>query len=219
MFRAISIAVFVVTLAGIALHYLATCCREKEQRWRPVNILKKPVYLLTLLFLPQHLSLLGKLNKLVYLVAMLCFVVLAFTGFYPALVLGQRLSGYFLMVHVSAGGAFAVCMAILALCWAQQNRFAESDWPWLVRLCYRRPRPSVVWPTWPVLPQKVCFWLGIVLTMPLALSIALSMFPLLGTQGQFLLADAHRYTALAFAVVAIVHTYLMVRTGYGNKIN
>jgi hypothetical protein len=38
------------------------------------------------------------------------------------------------------------------------------------------------------------------------------MFPLFGTDGQEFLLNLHRYSALLLALVAIVHTYLIIRT-------
>jgi cytochrome b561 len=79
----------------------------------------------------------------------------------------------------------------LALMWAENRRFNKNDWPYL---------------------QKICFWLIIILAIPLILSIVLSMFPLFGTKGQEFLLDTHRYCALLLALVAIVYTYLIIRT-------
>jgi hypothetical protein len=50
------------------------------------------------------------------------------------------------------------------------------------------------------------------LALPVILSVVLSMFPLFGTDGQEFLLNLHRYSALLLALVAIVHTYLIIRT-------
>jgi hypothetical protein len=47
--------------------------------------------------------------------------------------------------------------------------------------------------------------------LPLILSIVLSMLPLFGTHGQEIAMAAHRWTAVAFAVAVLIHTYLAVR--------
>ncbi|HUW19675.1 MAG TPA: hypothetical protein VMW16_10270 [Sedimentisphaerales bacterium] len=212
MFRTVSIIVFLATIAAIALHDVASRLRLPAGRRRPVNILKGLVYLLTLLFLEQRLTLLGRLKKLVYLLALLCFVVLAITGFYPVLILGKHISGYLLMIHVTAGGVFAACLVILALTWAHSHRFNETDWPWLASLVRRELQKHRLIPESSELLRKVCFWLLVIAALPLMLSVVLSMFPLFDTAWQHLLADTHRYSTLAFAVVAIIHTYLMIGT-------
>ena len=235
MFQAISIIGFAVTVVGIALHSIAFPCgaeRWWERQWDAIEILKKLVYLLTLLFLEQKLSLVGALKKLVYLLAMLCFVVLVVTGFYRPLVLGEHISGYLMMVHATFAPVFAVCLAVLAVMWARHCRLDQSDCPPLQYILQRVTRPA------PLrcgarlktageparrtagellckssrLGQKVTFWLIIFLALPLILSIILSMFPLFGTHWQELLLSMHRYTALVFVLVVIVHIYLVIRT-------
>jgi cytochrome b subunit of formate dehydrogenase len=168
-----------------------------------------------MLFVEQRLSPMGVLRKLVYLLALLCFVVLAVTAFGPRLFLGKAISGYWLMVHATFAPVFAVCLAVLAVMWASHCRFAGSDWPWLQRLIRR-----VTLPKTPEeksvcqcskLGQKITFWLIIVSALPLILSIVSSMFTLFGTHWQELLLDTHRYSALALALAVIVHTYLTIR--------
>jgi cytochrome b subunit of formate dehydrogenase len=210
MFRTVSIIVLLITIGAVALHYLISRLRS-EAKGGPACVARGLVYLLTLLFLPQQLTLLGKLKKLLYLLVMLCVIVLAVTGFYPVLILGEHISGYLLMIHVTAGGVFVVCLAVLALTWAHTHRFNASDWPSLVSLFRREARDHRLLPENSDLLRKICFWLLVILALPLMLSVVLSMFPLFGTAGQNLLANTHRYSTLAFAVVAIIHTYLIIQ--------
>ncbi len=218
MFRIVSIIAFIVCFAGIAACCIASPC--KGCGWRPGQILRRLIRLFTLLFVEQRLSPVGVLRKLVYLLALLCFCVLAVNGFYAAVVLGRSISGYWIMLQTTAGGVFAVCVAVLAVMWARRHRFNESDWPWLQRILERitlvkrageeplnRSQADGV----PGLGQKITFWLIVVLALPLILSMVSSMFTLFGTYWQELLLDTHRYSALALALAAIVHTYLMIR--------
>lgn len=234
MYQTISITTVAVTFVGIVLHCIAFPSGN-ERKFRPVknivdfltlvfieqklsfkDILRKLVYLLMLLFIKQKLNLVGVLRKLVYLLALLCFVVLAVTGFYPTIILGEHISGYLVMVHATFAPVFAICLAVLAVMWARNCRFTHSDWPWFQRIVQR---VTLVKSTGEEthckssgLGQKVAFWLIIFLALPLILSIVLSMFPLFGTHGQELLLNVHRYTALVFALVGIVHIYLVIRT-------
>jgi cytochrome b subunit of formate dehydrogenase len=159
-------------------------------------------------------SLVDYLRILVYLVALFSFVVLALTGFYPVLVLGEHITGYLVMIHATFAPVFAGCLAVLAIMWARQCRFTPGDLPWFERLVQRvtlvegdevrQNRNSC-------LGQKITFWLIIFLALPLGLSILLSMYPLLGTYWQELLLMIHRYTAYIFSVVVIIHTVLLLR--------
>jgi cytochrome b subunit of formate dehydrogenase len=209
MFQTISIVAFLVTVVVLALNCVISPCREC---WR--HPLRKLIQLFTLLLIEQKLSPVGILRKLVYLLALLCFVVLAITGFYPTVVLGKHISGYLIMVHATFAPIFAICLAVLAVMWARNSCFTGSDWPWFQRFVQRvtlvkgtgeqeRPQSS--------LGLKISFWLIVFLALPLALSIVLSMFPFFGTHWQELLLGIHRYTALLFSLAAIVHIYLIIR--------
>ena len=234
MYQTISITTVAVTFVGIALHCIAFPF-GKERKFRPVKnlvdfltlvfieqklsfegVLRKLVYLFMLLFIKQKLSLVGVLRKLVYLLALLCFVVLAVTGFYPTIVLGEHISGYLVMVHATFSPIFAICLAVLAVMWARICRFNQSDWPWFGRIVQRvtlvKSAAEETHFESSSIGQKISFWLIIILALPLILSIILSMYPLFGTYWQELLLGIHRYTALVFALVWIVHTYLLIRT-------
>jgi cytochrome b subunit of formate dehydrogenase len=160
-------------------------------------------------------SLVVILRMLVYLLALVCFVVLALTGFYPVLVLGEHISGYLVMLHATFSPVFAICVAVLAVLWASNCRFTTGDWPWFERIVQRvtsvKDSDKATQGKNPGLGQKITFWLIIFLALPLALSIVLSMFPLFGTHWQELLLGLHRNTAYVFTVVVILHTLLLVR--------
>jgi cytochrome b subunit of formate dehydrogenase len=209
MYRAISIIAFVITLGGVGLNCILRPCREC---WR--HPVKKLVQLFTLLFIEQKLSPAEVFRKLVYLLALLCFVVLAITGFYPTIVTGEHISGYLLMIHATFAPIFAITLAILAVMWSGHCRFTGGDWPWFGRLVQRvtlaKSAEQQV-KNESCLGQRITFWLIIFLALPLILSIILSMFPYFGTYWQELLLDIHRYTALVFALTVTIHTYLLVR--------
>ena len=200
MYQKISIIAFLITLACIVLHRIVVPSNKRL----PGNSTS------------NRLSIIGMLRILVYLAVLFCFLVLAITGFYPTLILGKHITGYLVMVHATFAPVFAVCLAVLAVLWAKRWRFTSGDWPLFERI--------VRWATLannPVantygksscLGRKLSFWLIIFLALPLILSIVLSMFPLFGTHWQELLLSMHRYTALVFAMVAILHTYFIIRT-------
>ena len=219
MFRVVSITAFLVVFGGICVHCIALAM-AKGYRWRPIDILKTLVHLFTLFFLEQKLNLVGVLRRLIYLLALLCFVVLLITGFYPVLVYGEHLSGFLLMLHATFAPVFAACLAVLVVFWADNCRFDKNYWPWLQRVLGREvvnkagvkkyePRSSEGLGE---LLRKICFWLIILLALPVILSVVLSMFPFFGTDGQGFLLNLHRYSALLLALAAIVHTYLVIRT-------
>ena len=200
MFQKISIIASVVTLVFIILHRIVVPSNKRI----PGNSTS------------DKLSIIGKLRILVYLAVLLCFIVLAITGFYPTIILGQHITGYLVMVHATFAPVFAVCLAVLAVMWARRWRFTGGDWPWfesIVRWATLTNNPGNDTPRKNSdLGRKVSFWLIIFLALPLILSIVLSMFPLFGTHWQEILLSMHRYTALFFSMVAIMHTYFIIRT-------
>ena len=215
MFRTIASTGFIVVFAGIACHLLVSLPKRdglfgKDRRCKILDILRIPVYLLTLFLPEQKLNLIDILRKLLYLLAMLCLVILTINGFYSSLVSAEPISGFRLILQTTAGGAFTVCLAILAVMWAHNCRLDKNYWPWLTNLL-RHQSANTAAPEKYELGQKICFWLIVMLALPLILSIVLSMFPLFGTEGQKCLLHLHRYSALLIALAAIVHTYLLIR--------
>jgi hypothetical protein len=209
MFQTVAIVAFLVTFIGIALHWILT----------PAGGPRCPVaggiHVFSLLLIEQRSSFLGALKKLCYLVAMVCFVVLAVTGFYPTLVKGTNISGFLMYIHATFAPIFALCLAILAITWAGSHRFVASDCPWLLRLLrrvtrLRLPADDRGW-CCSLVVYKLTFWAILFLALPLVLSIVVSMFHLLGTDWQHITMTMHRWTSLVFAIVVIIHTYLAVR--------
>jgi len=214
MFETIAILVFLATIGGILVHW---CAFPANAECRS-GVIRGTVHVLCLFLIEQRASLLGALKKLCYLVSVVCFLVLGVTGFYPVLVHGEHLSGYLMMIHATFAPIFAICLAILALTWAGQYRFRQSDCPWLQGLLRRVTRLRIPAEAaegscpCSMTAQKMAFWVIVFLALPLILSVVLSMLPLYGTHWQEFALAVHRWTALVFAVVVLVHTYLAVRT-------
>lgn len=210
MFQTIADIALVMTFLGVAAHWVLV------PTGGPRNVVQGGVHVFSLLLIEQRSSILGVLKKLAYLVSLICFLVLAFTGFWPLLVRGEHISGYLMMIHATFAPVFALCLAILAITWAGANRFTAEDCPWVQRLLRRTTRLHVATEDKPgrcaVLWYKATFWLLMFLALPLILSIVISMFHILGTSWQHFTMAIHRWTGLVFAVVAILHTYLAIRT-------
>jgi hypothetical protein len=214
MFRTVSITCFTITFICIVIHWIVFRPRANElfgadRRLRILDPLRVLVFLFTLLFIPQKLNLAGVLRKLVYLLALLCFVILFVTGFFSKLIFGETISGYWLMLHATFAPVFAICVAILAVMWAHNCRLNKRYWPGPQKIMQQEITDSTTIQKHE-LSQKICFWLIVALAVPLILSIILSMFEIFGTHWQELLADTHRYLAVVFVLVVVVHTYLMV---------
>ena len=198
-----------ITILGIGLTYIV---RPDKESWK--HPMRAIVRVFTLALIEQKLSFAVVIRKLVYMLALLSFIILAITGFYPTLVKGEHISGYLLMIHATFAPILAICLAVLAVMWAGNSRFKSADWPWFSRLVERATLTrtndnSAAQKS--MLFQKTGFWLIIFLALPLILSMALSMLPYFGTHWQELLLFIHRWTALIFAVAVLIHTHIIIR--------
>lgn len=216
VFRTVAAAWFAAVVAAILLHFIVSKPKfddvfGKDRGLRILDPLRLVVFLKTLLFIEQKWSLVGVLRKLVFLLAILCFVVLVITGFTPMIFLGESITGWWLMIHATAAPIFAACMAILAVLWADRNRLDKNYWPWLNRALLRQPKSTTL-PEKYELELKISFWAILVLSLPVILSAVVSMFPIFDTHGQEVLLQIHRYSTLLLSLFAIIYLYLAVLT-------
>lgn len=131
----------------------------------------------------------NKRLKLIYIFLLVCFVVLAVTGFYP-LINHKPLSGYLLILHTIVSGVMALALALLALLFGSTNNTRQAlmcGTHWLV-----------------VKIVRFFFWLIMIVAIPLILSILLSMFPLFAPEEQRLLLWLHQWSAIVFAGCVVI---------------
>jgi len=216
MFETISIVGFVIVIAATVLDCAVRRPKldqlfGEERGAKVLDPLRWLVLLLTMLLPEAKMGWVGVLRKLVYAAGLICFLVLVVTGFWPRLVLAEKISGYWLMIHVTAGGVFAVCLVLAVLTWAHRSSFNRSDCPVVARLLGLTRNGSGRIDSECRAGEKLAFWLIVVFSPVVILSVVLSMFPLFGTEMQKLLAEIHRYCALALALACIIHAHLMVR--------
>ena len=128
---------------------------------------------------------------------------------YPALISGERLTGYRLMIHTGSAPIFAAGALLVTFFWAHRNRFGRGDWHRVRRPLgaadRRAASPHVV------VLRKLFFWIAVVAAIPAVVSATLAMFPVLASVQQLVLFQIHRYavatltvSALHFAACAIV---------------
>lgn len=153
-------------------------------------------------------ALLVTLMRFLYLATLACVLVLALTGFLPVIFFGAAVSNFALMVHLVLAPLFAIGLTALALFWAQRHRFNADDWKHLQEGFKKENHsPSLAQPNvW----QKICFWLGLLLALPVIASTVFMMYPLLGTSGQEWLLHVHGYAGLLLLAVAVLHTYFVL---------
>ncbi len=148
-------------------------------------------------------------KKLVYVLAVISFIILILTGFAPVLFTGNSVSGILLMLHVLAAVVFAVCMAIVSVMWSHHHRFESSELRSLLNLISGKKTDKNWKKQINVIGQKASFWLIVLLCLTAILSIILSMYPLFGTRGQEVLLHLHGYSALLLVIAVVMSFYLL----------
>jgi hypothetical protein len=138
-----------------------------------------------------------RIERLIYLLFLLAVALQAISSFGMILV-GQRMHGWMLVIHMSVAGLFAVTLTVLAVLWAEQASFERNDTP---------PRFYA--------GEKVAFWLTLLAGLSTILSAMLGMMSWFGSEGQIVLLRVHRYSALLLLICVVFHGYrlLMGRPG------
>jgi formate dehydrogenase subunit gamma len=155
---------------------------------------------------PRDVLRLTRWERLVHWALLLTFLTLLVTSFYPALG-GQRMSGYLLMLHTSAGAAFAVSLVAMMITWAVAARLEKYDGEWLRRRGCVSEGPDGIPAGRFDAAEKIYFWAVGILGTTTLLSMMLSMVPVFGTYGQAVLYEVHRYAALLVVMATTVHAY------------
>jgi hypothetical protein len=138
-------------------------------------------------------------------ITLLTFVILAFTGIIPVLILNEHMSGIFLIIHVTIAPVFAIALALTALFWAHFQQFNNVDLELLKKVREQKKNPRLKYHAqtfWP----KILFWLFLALSVPASLSMIISMFPFIGTNGQNTMLNIHQYTTLSLLIIAFFYT-------------
>jgi hypothetical protein len=196
MFRMISIIIFLVVLGGIGLHGLMFSHSHLPKKHFSLG---------------QNNLWFSRFKKLVFLVGMLSFCILFLTGFGP-LLFASRLHGYLLMIHATFAPVFIACTAFIAITGSAQYAFNKKDIKHIPCLCWKLPnRADGCWLSDTGIGAKTGFWILLVMSLPVALTMVLSMLPLFGPEGQEFLFNAHRWCALVFGLTAIVEAYILMR--------
>jgi hypothetical protein len=145
-------------------------------------------------------------RQFVFVLALLSFLVLALTGFIPVIITGHHLGGFLLVVHVIAAPIFILSIGVLAVLAAHYFRFDKEDWTSIKSAMSNedssKEKLRLFW-------RKLLYWIILLLSLPVAMSIVLSMYPIFGTDGQEILLTIHRYSTLLIAFAVLAYSYLV----------
>jgi len=110
--------------------------------------------------------------------------------------------GFFLLLHVTVGGLFAVCLSLATILRAQHYRFDAEN---------VKPGKDAQAPggksTIPTLWQKISFWVFVASGLCLIVTALTLMLPYFTLNSLLDLFEVHRYSAVVSLLSAIAFTY------------
>jgi hypothetical protein len=136
-----------------------------------------------------------RIERLIYLLFLLAVLLQAISSF-GMIIVGQRMHGWMLVLHMSVAGLFAVTLTVLAVLWAEQASFERAP---------AVPRSARFYAG-----EKVAFWLTLIAGTSTILSAMLGMMTWFGSEGQITLLRIHRYSALLLLICVVFHGYRLL---------
>ncbi len=129
---------------------------------------------------------------------------LILSGFLFAL-LGMRIYGFFLLLHVVLGGLFAVCLCLAVLFRARYYVWDPEDFEGKKGALNLRTRSGMrkLW-------QIILFWVFVASGFVLILTALSQMLPSFSLRAQLVLFEIHRYAALELLLASIAFFYFSV---------
>lgn len=160
------------------------------------------------LTLPQNLSHKNNFLKfwsiiqyIIINLTLVLFIFMLLSSFIPTAITGDKLSGIFLVIHITIAPLFSLALALMILLFSHQMQFNKSDFDKFAKETNINGNDSLV---------KIAFWSLSVLSVPLLFSIILILYPLFGTELQNFYITIHRISALLFSIVVLTIIYFAV---------
>ena len=147
-------------------------------------------------------------ERFIHVVTLAGFLALIVTGLIAAIGPVRALHGWLWLIHVAAAPVFMVGLCGLIASWSRDCRFTPHDWEWAKRfggyLWGEKHAPAERFNG----GQKAYLWTVGFLGLVSLLSGLGRIVPVLDPEGQYILYQLHRLSALFFVMAAIVHLYL-----------
>ncbi len=130
------------------------------------------------------------------------FCFLAASGFLFSLLSSQRLYGFILLLHVTVGGLFAICLSLATIMRARHYRLDAEN---IMR--DKKTQISEGKNTFQISWQTIFFWIFIASGLCLIISALTLMLPYFTVNSQLDMFEVHRYSALVSLLSAIAFAY------------
>jgi len=152
------------------------------------------------------------LKQVLYYITVILALILMLTGFIPAALLGKHLFGIFLLIHVLAAPFFCLSSALFVLMSANQNSFSKTDLDLILNGSWKTRGAGSF-----TLYRKISFWTFSFFSIPAIFSIALSLFPIFGTDGLNNLLMLHQISVIFLTLSFLAHSYCLLNSTLINQ--
>ena len=159
-----------------------------------------------------------KLKYFFVSVTFLSFIFLGLTGILPVVILNAHISGILLIIHVTIAPLFVIALTITALVLSHSYQFDNRDWQ-LLRMFISRDKQDHFNYHLQTYLIKAYFWIFLLFSVPASLSIIVSMFPFIGTDGQTLMLTTHQYSTLVLLIITMLYVDFKLIAADSKKIS
>jgi len=147
-------------------------------------------------------------ERFLHLVTLAGFVTMCVSGLTPVIAEGAVVRGWYWLIHVAAAPVFIAGLVSLLASWAMDCRFQRHDWEWAKKfggyLWGDKHAPADRFNA----GQKAYLWAVALLSLLVLLSGLGRVVPVFDAEGQDVVYQIHRYSALLLVLAAITHLYL-----------
>jgi hypothetical protein len=181
----------------------------------------KSIYLYFLFFLKDDfnkifksdtrevLSFLKLIRLMSFYASVILFFIMASSGFLPFAFIGTGLTGFALVIHVTAAPLFCLSYAILIVLSAFQYKFEDDDYMYIFKRNILGKSVKIE-PVKSFFILKTMFWISAAISIPVIASIILSLYPIFGTSGMGILITVHKYSVLIFTISFVIQVYYSI---------
>lgn len=155
------------------------------------------------------LSYLKLIRSMSFYTSVILFIVMASSGFLPLVFMSTSLTGFALVIHVTAAPLFCVTYAIFIVLSAFQFSFQNADYLFVFNRnsIYDSNELEAAKDNFIL---KSAFWISAALSIPVIAAIILSLYPIFTTYEMDSLIDVHRYTVLIFTISFVIQVYYSI---------
>jgi hypothetical protein len=161
---------------------------------------------------------LGLLRSLTYYISVFLFLTMAASGFLPFVFLENSLTGLALLIHVTAAPLFCIAYAVFILLSAFQYQFGHNDYLFVFKRDsiddsekYEHAKDSLI--------LKSAFWISAAVSVPVIISIVLTLYPVFGSDTMESLTSIHGYSVLILTISFVIQVYYSIILRTKDKFN